>query len=115
VSTNTRPDEERTLFCKLTEDELLRKGDKLAACIVKLEEIEKRKKAFNTQIKAEQEVVSASASLLSDEIEHRRELQPVTCSWERGQDQWVCHRVDTGEVVDTAPITMADKQERLFS
>lgn len=110
-----KPDEERKLYVTLDHDELLVKGDKLAGCVSSLEDIEKRKKAFSSGIKVEQETVSASASLLSDEIEQRRELRPVRCTWRMTTERWECWRVDTGEVVDTAPITMADRQQELLS
>lgn len=108
-----RPDEERQLYVGLNEEELLVKGDKLAGCIARLEDIEKRKKAFGSAIKLEQDTVSGSASLLSGEIEQRRELRPVRCAWRRTTERWECFRSDTGEVIDTAPITMADQQEEL--
>jgi hypothetical protein len=108
-----RPDEERQLYVGLNNEELLVKGDKLAACVARLEDVEKRKKAFSSAIKLEQDTVSGAASLLSDEIEHKRELRPVRCAWSRTSERWECFRVDTGEVIDTAPITMADQQEEL--
>jgi hypothetical protein len=110
-----RPDEERQLYVGLNEEELLVKGDKLAACVAKLEDIERRKKAFSSAIKVEQETATGAASLLSDEIEQRKELRPVRCAWRRTTERWECYRVDTGEVIDTAPITMADQQSELFS
>ena len=110
-----RPDEERQLYVGLNDDELLLKGDKLAACVAKLEDIEKRKKAFSSAIKVEQETATGAASLLSDEIEQKRELRPVRCTWRMTSERWECFRVDTGEVVDTAPITMADNQGEMFS
>ena len=110
-----RPDEERQLYVGLEEHELLLKGDKLAACVAKLEDIEKRKKAFSSALKLEQETATGAASLLSDEIEQRRELRGVRCSWRRTTERWELYRVDTGEVIDTAPITMADQQGELYS
>jgi hypothetical protein len=118
VSTNTRPDEERSLYCKLDEEALLLKGVRVTERVDQLKAFHLQKEDLATQIKAvaaKEKATSLALEMLSDEIKHKRELQPVTCRWERGQDQWVCHRVDTGEVVDTSPITMADKQERLFS
>jgi len=108
-----RPDEERKLYVSLNDDELRLKGDKLSVRVKRLEDIDRRKKAFASAIKVEQEAASEDATQLAEEIEHRREIRPVTCRWERGTEHWVCHRVDTGEVVDTAPITMADRQEEL--
>jgi len=111
----SQPDVEKQLYVKLEEHELLIKGDKLAACIAKLEDIERRKKAFNSAIKLEQDTASGAASLLSDEIEQKRELRPVRCRWEMGEREWSLYRLDTGEVVDTKPITMADRQGELLS
>lgn len=113
--TKQRPDEERQLYVGLNDDELRLKGDKLSVRVKRLEDIDRRKKAFASAIKVEQEAASQEATELADEIEHRRELRPVRCVWRRATECWECFRVDTGEVVDTAPITMADQQSELFS
>lgn len=110
-----KPDEERTLYVDLDDSELRLKGDKLSAQVKTLEDVERRKKEFGSAIKLEQEKASGAASLLADEIKNKRELRPVRCRWTFGADRWECHRADTGEVVDTAPITMADRQQELLS
>lgn len=110
-----KPDEERKLYVTLDDEELRLKGDKLSAQVKALEDVERRKKEASSALKLEQEKASGSASLLADEIKHKREIRPVRCTWRMTSERWECWRVDTGEVVDTAPITMADRQQELLS
>lgn len=111
-----RPDEERKLYVSLNDDELRLKGDKQSRLVKDIEDLA-RLQALATKeakrLKDKGEELSQVVGIMADDILNKRELQPVTCRWERGTEHWVCHRVDTDEVVDTAPITMADRQEEL--
>lgn len=110
-----RPDVEKQLYVSLDEEELRLKGDHLSARVKQLEDIERRKSASSKALKAEQDAASADASKLADEIKHKREVRPVACRWRMLTERWELYRIDTGEVVDTAPITMADRQGELLS
>lgn len=110
-----KPDEERKLYVKLDVPELILKGEKHARLVLDLKAHGEHQKKVAADLKATGDALSADIVQFATEIDQKRELRPVRCRWEMGTKEWVLSRVDTGEVVDTAPITMADRQQELLS
>ena len=101
----------RALPCRLTDTEVLKKGEALAAARLLIEELKEQRKVINDRISAQQDEVLELAQL----IDARTEERDVLCKW---QDDFT-HKVrklirqDTGEEVDTQVMTAEDLQDEL--
>lgn len=114
-----RPDEDHELLCELTEEELRLKGDQLAEAEAALTRAEEDKaaamKAFGKRI----EDARAACKRLAEEVLSRTERRPVVCRWrgetnDAGLEVWVLRREDSGRVLQTQPVTAADRQLELL-
>lgn len=105
--------EERWLICKLTPDEIRRKGQELAVqCekIVKAEEEEtNRKKSAKDRIDALKNNRDNLASVVHAE-EERRDIMVYT---EIDGSEVTETRMDTGEIIQKRPATKDELQQRL--
>lgn len=116
----SRPDEELQLYCQLTDEEQRLKGVQLASYELQHAELEAEMKAKAAEYKAKLDVLRSKARLVANEVDQQRELRPVRCRWVMLRENWELQRTDGGErrdgehvVVNTAPITMADRQAEL--
>jgi ribosomal protein L9 len=102
---------DRELACKLTEQELLERGDRMAEAELKIEAHKAERKHVNAQIAQQVE----QRALLAHVIESGVELRSVTCKWiaDRATNQWRLVRQDSGAEVEARPMTAGDHQAEL--
>lgn len=110
-STNTNIGIERPLPVKLTKEELLERGDRMAECEIEIEALKVERSGFNRAIK---EKVDRRAEL-AHVIDTGEEKRDVLCKWGKNfpQNCWDLIRQDTKEVVDTRPMSPADRQAEI--
>lgn len=102
---------ERELAVKLTEKELLERGDKMAEAEVEIEGLKAERSkltgAINTQVKLRNE--------LGHVIEKGEEKRTVLCKWHKNfaQNCWQLIRQDTGKEVEVKPMSAADRQSEI--
>jgi len=109
-----RPSKETLeIECVLTKDEKLAYSEKLAHANQNLYSLENKKKAYNTQIKAEMEKSEAEVAYLSQAIGSGKEYREIECrieyDWDDNKMFWI--RIDTGEPVKDARIPDDLRQE----
>lgn len=110
-----RPDVEKRLLCDLTEEELLLKGAEQSALVLEIERLAKEKADFCSVNKAATDKANSRVAELAREVDQKRALKPVRCTWEMGDKDWLLYRNDTNKVIDREPLTMADRQGELLS
>lgn len=100
---------------QLTDEELLDRSTALVDNIQKTAALEEEKKSvdadFKGKIKARAEVSRKLTEIISNRTEDREVECEVKKDFERGTVTTV--RMDTGEVVETRPITADERQEEL--
>lgn len=101
-----RPDEDHELLCDLTPDELHLKGEQLA-------------EAVDAHKRTEDDKARFTMLTLKDEILSKQERRQVPCRWyvetsDSGMEMWVLRRTDTWRVLQTQPVTSADRQLELI-
>lgn len=107
----TREVEERTLAVRLTESELLERGEKMADAEIAIAAYKEKRAAIGRDITAE----SKRRAELADVIESGTEERVVRCEWAADfpKNVWRLMRQDTYVQVDTRPMTAADRQGSL--
>lgn len=105
--------ETRQLPVKLTEQELLKVADDLAAAELKIEEL----KVERSQLTADINAQVKERNLKAHTIDRGTEDRDVKCTWAEDFHKNVkrLKRNDTGEEVDTRPMTAADRTQSLFA
>lgn len=106
---NPRQDrEQRQLLCKLTEDELRKRGDEMAMCELTIDDLKERRRGINGEIADH----AAKRNKLAQIIDEGMEQRAVDCTWIEDLKQNCADliRQDTGEKVDTRPLTADDLQ-----
>jgi hypothetical protein len=101
--------EQRELMCKLTEAELLQRGETMADADLEIGKLKETRKGINGQIAD----LTTTRSKLAKIIDDGEELRMVDCAWIEDLPQNVqnCVRQDTGELVTSRAMTAADRQE----
>jgi hypothetical protein len=106
----------RNLPCKLTGQELLVMGDKLATLNADAAALEEDKKRVNADFKARDESISADAGIIVRCIQTRIEYRSVPCLviWD-GPEKGIVStmRTDTSEVFEQRPMTPSEMQMTL--
>jgi hypothetical protein len=110
--------DERTkkkLPCKLNAAELVSKSHELAHHIEEYDRLEAHKKSVVAGITEELKELRKDITQCADEVEHERVYRLVDCMWQesKSQNEKYLVRLDTGETVDTQPLTPADLQSNL--
>lgn len=102
---------ERELTCKLTEQELLERGDRMAEAELMIEGLKAKRKEVNAQIGQQVE----RRALLAHVIESGEEKRTVMCKWisDFASNAWRLVRQDNGAEVETKPMTAGDRQADL--
>jgi hypothetical protein len=102
---------ERELPCKLTESELLVRGNTMADCELKIDVLKGQRSGVNAEIRKE----VRERNKLAHTIEAGVELRTVLCKWigDYKQNVWHLIRQDTGDEVETRAMTAADRQTGL--
>ncbi len=100
--------EQRELMCKLTEAELLQRGETMAEAELEIAKLKEERKGINGTIAD----LSATRNKLAKVIEDGEELRAVDCTWIEDIKQNVHNliRQDTGELVTSRAMTAADHQ-----
>jgi hypothetical protein len=103
--------EQRMLTCKLTDAELLERGDQMAAAELKIDVYKITRKEVSAQISAQ----SLLRGKLAAVIDAGKEERAIDCTWieDFAQNCYRLVRQDTGEQVDTRPMVAADRQASL--
>lgn len=98
----------RELSCKLTEEELLERGDRMAAAELAIEVLKGKRKLQNAEISAQVELRAELAHTIESGVEDR----DVKCKWIGNftTNQWALIRQDTGEEVESRAMTAQDRQ-----
>lgn len=101
----------RDLPCSLTATELLERGATLAAASEHGAMLREQAAALNREARSELK----TAARLATVIHAKQEIRLISCEWRAdwhaGTKSLI--RTDTGDVVETVPLTAADKQARL--
>jgi hypothetical protein len=108
--------ETRTLPVRLTEDEITQRGRAIAKFVKDQTEIEEAKKTAMSGFKEKLDVCAESIGKLSRSITTGEEDREVECHWNKDFGRRVADliRNDTGEVVETRPLSADEMQEKLF-
>jgi len=103
--------EQRELECILTEAEVIARGDDMSAAEIEIDEHKKTRRGITGSINE----LAEKRNKLARVIEAGKEKRLVECEWtpDFGAGQTVCARLDTGEVIETRPLTNADRQTGL--
>ena len=107
-SNGARKFEERELPVKLTEKELLARGDSMAECELAIETLKIERLQLNKRIKAQIDERGKLGHIIDREAEDRL----IKCEWQPDYAKNVFRlvRLDTNEEVDTRAMTATDRQ-----
>lgn len=102
---------ERELPVKLVVSELLERGEAMAECELQIDKHKAQRKAVNALISKQVD----ERAKLAHTIESGVETRMVLCKWigDYAKNVWNLVRQDTGEHVDSRPMTAADRQSGL--
>lgn len=108
--------ETRTLPVRLTDGELLAKSKELAAKITELDEVEDRKKSAVAQCKVKSDELDLDIHKIARILRTGREDREVEVSEIRNDPARTIEvvRLDTGEIVESRPMTIHELQKPLF-
>lgn len=107
----------RKLPVPLSQSELLVKAEELARKVRAAADIEDEKKAANSDFKTRLEELDMAINELSEIVATKSEQRQVECAlYENyGSATMELVRVDTGELIETRPMTEAERQAHLFT
>ena len=99
---------ERELPVKLTTDELLERGEAMADCEFEIDKQKAVRKGVNAIIRAQTDERAKLAHVIESGVETRK----VVCKWvgDYARNVWRLVRQDSGGMVDSRPMTAADRQ-----
>lgn len=103
--------EQRELMCKLTEPELLTRGEDMAAAELQIAALKEQRRGLNGKIAAQR----TTRAKLAAAIEEGEESRMVDCEWADDFEHNVfrCKRKDTGVEIATRTMTVDDRQMAL--
>lgn len=103
---------ERELAVKLTEPELLERGDRQADCEIEIEGLKLERKRLNGEITR----LATERARLAHIVDSKQEDRSVSCTWRASfeTNSFVLTRNDTGEQIEARPMTAAERQGSLF-
>jgi hypothetical protein len=106
---------ERLLPVRLTAAEHRVKAEELARTVDEIHAVQARKKVANENFKAEEAKWVGVQTALAHEVETGEELRRVQCQYtdDLTHKQRHTYRCDTGELVDSRPLTTTELQARL--
>jgi ABC-type molybdenum transport system ATPase subunit/photorepair protein PhrA len=117
TNTSTMPDTiSKSLLCKLTDEERKDFGIKLATTLEEVQRVEEEKKRKADHYKDRIGGLQATADELRRKVSTGQEWRDVECVVildEPAKGIKSISRTDTGEVIETKPMTDADKQLQL--
>jgi hypothetical protein len=105
----------KSLKCDLTEAEIIDFGLRMSKNMVEITKIATQKKETVSGFKAQVDELAADQRYLSGCVIAETETREVDCSiiyeWEKGQKD--IFRNDTGELVESLPISESEQQEEI--
>jgi hypothetical protein len=106
----------RSLPVKLTEDERLARAKDAAAKVAEYAAIETQKKALTSELTAKMKELRSETETLSQAVSSGIEYQPVEVVQHRNEERSLIEtvRLDTSEIIDSRPMTVAERQAELF-
>lgn len=106
----------RDLLCELTDDEVRERGQKIAALELSQARSDDEEKSRRKLWKTRYEDVQSEIRELSHEVDSRRQLREVHCviEWHMDSKREVIVRPDTGEIVESNPLTAKQLQSEMF-
>lgn len=106
----------RTLPVRLTERELLDRGESLALERFARNHCDAQRKAAAAGFKEQLEVFEAEIDRLAGIVREKAEPRPVACRNVRDMNRGVIEvvRTDTGEIVESRVMTEMERQTRMF-
>lgn len=112
-TTKAQQVETRKLPVKLTEAELLKRGDELAGIELKIEELKAEASLTNGEVKKQMKLRKE----LAHTIDRGTEDRDVKCTWVEDfpKNVFRLKRSDDGKEVDTRPMTANDRTGSLFA
>jgi len=101
----------------LTDDEVRERGQEQAKLLAEKADVEQRKKDTAKEFKDRIEGLDEQIGKLVDVIQTGRELRPVSCEWVADNARALMNlvRLDFGTVVQSRPMTDAEKQRAMFA
>lgn len=108
--------EERNLQCMLTDADVRERSDALAQCVKEKADLQIARKAVVAGFKKRIDKVIREAESLAEEIRDRSTHRPVECVWLRDELslRMELQRTDTHETVESRPMTLKERQGKLF-
>jgi hypothetical protein len=106
----------RKLRCVMTGEELLEAGRQLAEATNSLTELDSEKSEIVAEFKAKISAAEAQIASLSNKLRSGYEFRDVACQEAYGVPEpgfKQTTRLDTGEIIETAPISEEEKQRPL--
>lgn len=102
----------RILPVKLSKSEVVERGQLAAQVLHKIDEAEAEKKRVAADVKERTEALESELRRLSYIVEREEEDRTVECSWHFDfmKNEKNLIREDTGEVVETKPMTDEERQ-----
>lgn len=115
VSSTVLKRESRLLSCRLTNEELIARGQSLAEAIENISTEEAQQESLKREMKARLAGLEAQRSHLASVVSRRAEMREVSVEVALFEDAGVVHtiRMDTGEVVHSRPMTDDERQRSL--
>ena len=106
----------RVLPVELTREERHERSMELAEKIAEARQLESQKKERAAIFKSHEEKLKTRCDLLSEAIKSGREGREVECLWSRNDtyQRMELARLDTGEIIESRPLTAAEKQVAMF-
>lgn len=97
---------------KLTEAERVNRGDEMADCEVKIETLKSEASELARQVKSH----AKRRNELGHALEAGTELRDLKCTWvpDFAKNVFRLTRPDDGTVIDTRPMSAADRQNDMF-
>lgn len=106
----------RSLPCKLTETELLERGQRAAGLVDKIAIVEDARKSEAKRAKDEIDRLTGKLSDVCREVRTKTEYRDTEVKREKDYKRGVeeTYRLDTGEIVETRTLTPAERQVELL-
>lgn len=106
----------QSLPVQLTQEEIVEAARSLAKTTNELRDCESRKMEVTSQFAADLKKLKATTDSISIKISNGYEYKEVECAWalDYAKDTKTLTRLDTGEVVRTAQLTIEDRQGKLL-
>ena len=106
-----------SLPCKLTDEELIAKGNALAEKLAEIDDVEERAKAAASRAREQRKELDEEASKLAAVVRAKAEERKVACTIYKILALGIARTVrdDTGEIVSDRALSYSERQGSLFA